>query len=189
MPETARPPATITVLSAGCRWRPEPAHKRRLVKIWHDICRNATSAEGLNGRPPVNAASRRRRWPKASVYSGFYRSGTMGTGVGALLLNGSPWGTPEMICNEDVAVYVRGFAPPPTPARARRPETSSGDAGHGGRGRGEGSHNRSRDAERGREVRHADDERADQDQHDDTAHELIDLTSEHQRRATRDHCE
>ena len=51
------------------------------------------------------------------------------------------------------------------------------------------SHNRSGDAERGGEVRHADDERADQHQHDDTADELIDLTAEHQRRAARDHCE
>jgi hypothetical protein len=75
--------ATASGMDRQCRWRPEPAHKPRWVKIWHEICRNATSAEGLNGRPPVNAVSRRRRWPKASVYSGFYRSGTMGTGVGA----------------------------------------------------------------------------------------------------------
>ncbi len=74
-PDVGRPDA--------CRWRPEPAHKRRWVKIWHEIYRNATSAEGLNGRPPVKADSRRRRWPQASLYSGFYRSGTMGTGVGA----------------------------------------------------------------------------------------------------------
>ena len=50
-----------------CGWRSESAYKRRRAKSWHGSCRNAIRAKGLDGRPPVNAVSRRRRWPKASV--------------------------------------------------------------------------------------------------------------------------
>ncbi len=50
--------------------RSESALIRRRRKSWHKLCRRTLGGEIAGRETPANADSRRRRWPKASVYRG-----------------------------------------------------------------------------------------------------------------------
>jgi len=53
-----------------CERRSESAHIRRRAQNWHEISRRTLGSQRAGRWTPVNAVSRRRRWPKASVYRG-----------------------------------------------------------------------------------------------------------------------
>jgi hypothetical protein len=107
-------PQLATIAGAAI---PSPyAGKVRQVQV--DINQDI-SAEGLDGRPPVNAVSRRRRWPKASVYRGlsFHQNRpprSVPSDIGQAPVVNVHWPGRQPPPN------MRGFSPPPTTEQRER---------------------------------------------------------------------
>ena len=96
-----------------CGWRSKSAHIRRGVKNWHEICRRIHGGQKTGRWTHVNAVSRRRRWPKASVYWGPSPSRnrpprSVAWRHAARSSNGCS------LARTDTAPDMRGFSPPPT---------------------------------------------------------------------------